>query len=586
MFVLRGATNPPADEDEEPHAASSSGSRSPRGGPSAGDGRHRPGTFNIVPAGPSGARRRRPRCSSRGRGVGLFRDGDDERAGECLYPGDFAGFKLARRSCSRAPATRPTSKPLPECPVRFSVGAGQDPARRRPPRVEGQPPRPAPPSRSLHADAHRLRPCLWRARATPRTPSGRRRARRAARTSSAPARSIRSAAIARRPPASGRLTLLAGAERQAGKEYGEAYGSARALLRRRFRLVATSTRRPPISSSRVPARRRGAGVPEPPPEHPGPLDAPPGAANPRLRQGRPRRASARCAMNLDTLFADLDEETVTLTWRGLTPVRGRSRRRADGAPRLGALGERAAPRGALPGAPRGLRAGSARRRDRMPSRSERRRSVRLRRRPGARRAAGRALPGRTRSRPCSGARWAGRPEQARVREAISRMMARRAAGRRPPTRAIAKAVCGAARPRRGALVPSQGAPPCATRASASSSRSMRDTVERLKRDAAAGAARIGGLDACEALQPDPRLRARWRPRGRRESAPGGAGPRAEPVRTDFSGENSRGRGRRAPTWRKPSAEADLRGCNLAERPPEARCPPPRPISAPTYRPPT
>jgi uncharacterized protein YjbI with pentapeptide repeats len=52
-----------------------------------------------------------------------YRDDDEERAGECLYPGDFADWKPRAEVMLRGTCHTPLGKPLAECPVRFSVGS-------------------------------------------------------------------------------------------------------------------------------------------------------------------------------------------------------------------------------------------------------------------------------------------------------------------------------------------------------------------------------------------------------------------------------------------------------------------------------
>lgn len=51
-----------------------------------------------------------------------YRDDDEERAGECLYPGDFADWKPRAEVMLRGACHTPGGKPLAECPVRFEVG--------------------------------------------------------------------------------------------------------------------------------------------------------------------------------------------------------------------------------------------------------------------------------------------------------------------------------------------------------------------------------------------------------------------------------------------------------------------------------
>ncbi|MFT3768000.1 MAG: DUF2169 domain-containing protein [Minicystis sp.] len=51
-----------------------------------------------------------------------YRDDDEERAGECLYPGDFAAWKPRAEVMLRGTCHAPSGKAVPECPVRFEVG--------------------------------------------------------------------------------------------------------------------------------------------------------------------------------------------------------------------------------------------------------------------------------------------------------------------------------------------------------------------------------------------------------------------------------------------------------------------------------
>src|SRR5262249_51176851 len=52
----------------------------------------------------------------------LFAPGDDDRRGECLYPGDFADYKLRAEVMLRGAAHAPGGRPVTELPVRFAVG--------------------------------------------------------------------------------------------------------------------------------------------------------------------------------------------------------------------------------------------------------------------------------------------------------------------------------------------------------------------------------------------------------------------------------------------------------------------------------
>ncbi len=52
-----------------------------------------------------------------------YRDEDADRKGECIYPGDFADWKPHAEVMLRGTCHTPHGKPLTECPVRFSVGS-------------------------------------------------------------------------------------------------------------------------------------------------------------------------------------------------------------------------------------------------------------------------------------------------------------------------------------------------------------------------------------------------------------------------------------------------------------------------------
>lgn len=53
----------------------------------------------------------------------LYAESDDERAGECLYPGDFADWKPTAEALLRGTARAPGRAPVAEMTVRFAVGA-------------------------------------------------------------------------------------------------------------------------------------------------------------------------------------------------------------------------------------------------------------------------------------------------------------------------------------------------------------------------------------------------------------------------------------------------------------------------------
>jgi uncharacterized protein YjbI with pentapeptide repeats len=51
-----------------------------------------------------------------------YADEDDERAGECLFPSDFAEYKLNAEVLLKGTCHAPSGRPVTECPVRFGVG--------------------------------------------------------------------------------------------------------------------------------------------------------------------------------------------------------------------------------------------------------------------------------------------------------------------------------------------------------------------------------------------------------------------------------------------------------------------------------
>lgn len=53
----------------------------------------------------------------------VFAEDDDERQGESLYPSDFADFKPSAEVMLRGTCFTPLGRPLTECPVKFSVGS-------------------------------------------------------------------------------------------------------------------------------------------------------------------------------------------------------------------------------------------------------------------------------------------------------------------------------------------------------------------------------------------------------------------------------------------------------------------------------
>lgn len=81
------------------------------------------GTFEIVPGGTVKELEGIPQVAQGPLRADVFRDGDDERAGECLYSTDFAAFKPNAEVLLTGSCHAPSGKPIIECLVRVAVGA-------------------------------------------------------------------------------------------------------------------------------------------------------------------------------------------------------------------------------------------------------------------------------------------------------------------------------------------------------------------------------------------------------------------------------------------------------------------------------
>jgi uncharacterized protein YjbI with pentapeptide repeats len=252
----------------------------------------------------------------------VFREGDDERQGECLYPSDFADFKLRADVMLRGTCHAPGGIAVPECPVRFSVGSWTKILRVIGPRVwidgllSATPSEPVPFVRMPIDYAHAFggpgyapNP-VGRGIATLELPSVEH------------AGDLIRSRKDRLPPAGfGPISPLwperAG---KLGKNYGRAYAKTRAPFCAddfdwtHFNAAPPDQQLPgylagneelilqnlhptlPVLTTRLPGLRIRAFVKD---------------ATGRLREVR---------MNLDTLFVDADHETVTLVWRGIDGV--------------------------------------------------------------------------------------------------------------------------------------------------------------------------------------------------------------------------------------------------------------------------
>ncbi len=76
------------------------------------------GTFSLEAGGALRALEEQPPLMAE-----TFAEGDDERAGECLYPGDFADFKPRAEVLLRGSAHAPFGRPVTELDVRLALGA-------------------------------------------------------------------------------------------------------------------------------------------------------------------------------------------------------------------------------------------------------------------------------------------------------------------------------------------------------------------------------------------------------------------------------------------------------------------------------
>lgn len=79
-------------------------------------------TFNIVPDGVATIPEGEPLLAQGFMSGETYRDDDEQGLGECLYPGDFADFKKNADVLLRGTCHVPNGQPIAECPVRFSVG--------------------------------------------------------------------------------------------------------------------------------------------------------------------------------------------------------------------------------------------------------------------------------------------------------------------------------------------------------------------------------------------------------------------------------------------------------------------------------
>jgi uncharacterized protein YjbI with pentapeptide repeats len=253
----------------------------------------------------------------------LFAEGDDDRAGECLYASDFADFKLHAEVLLAGACHVPGARPALECPVRFSVGAWSKTLHVVGRRVwtqrvlgaaisEPEPfvTMPLTYANAFGGPAHPLNP-VGKGRDTPDLP-----------TVEQPGVRVHGKGDLPEPASFGPLNAAwLQRARKIGKEYGPKWKKERApFFSEDFDWTYFNA---------APADQQLPGYLQGDEElsfvnlHP---DAPMFSAKlPGLRirafakdaEGTLREAP----MQLDTLVADLNEERLLLTWRGLVPVR-------------------------------------------------------------------------------------------------------------------------------------------------------------------------------------------------------------------------------------------------------------------------
>lgn len=257
----------------------------------------------------------------------VFREDDEERAKEALYPGDFADFKIRPDLLLRGTCHAPGGRPVTECPVRFSVGAWSKTLRVVGRRVwsdgYGGAVMSSPlPFVKMPVDyAH-----AFGGPGYPQNPAGKGFGTSELPNVEHPGAPVRSRAASRaekaEPASFGPLNAAWPQRRvKIGKEYGKSYQEKRAPFYAEdfdwtyFNAAPADQQLPaylrgdeelafynlhpaaPVFASRLPGLRVRAFVK---------------GTDGRFREPR---------MSLDTLFADLDEGTLTLTWRGLDRVR-------------------------------------------------------------------------------------------------------------------------------------------------------------------------------------------------------------------------------------------------------------------------
>jgi uncharacterized protein YjbI with pentapeptide repeats len=252
----------------------------------------------------------------------VFADEDEERAGEALYPDDFADFKLRADVLLKATCHPPGGRAATECPVRFSVGAWSKTLRVFGRRVWTE-------KLVGHAISDpapfAVMPLVWsnafggptlatnpvgKGVGTPELP-----------TVEVPSALLRAKGD-RPPPGSFGPVSSAWPQRagKVGKEYGEAYRKKRAPFHAEDFDWTYFNAAPP--DQQIDGYLRGDEELTFTNLHPEASSFSATLPGLRLRAvvKNVKGEIAGVRMVLDTLFADLEEGVLSLTWRGLTPV--------------------------------------------------------------------------------------------------------------------------------------------------------------------------------------------------------------------------------------------------------------------------
>ncbi len=255
-----------------------------------------------------------------------YREEDEDRTGECLYPGDFADFKLHAEVMLRGACHTPGGAPLTECPVSFSVGAWSKSLLVVGPRVWTDSLAGAIPA----GPAHFTRvPLDWaHAFGGPghaANPAGKGLGTRELPSIFRPGDTLRTKSDRPLPAGFGPISpAWPQRRRKVGKEYGESYRRKRRAPFYAEDFDWTYFHAAP-DDQQLPGYLRGDEEVTFHNLHP---DAP--VLRTRLPAVRVRAfvnddagRFREVGMALDTLFVDLDARELTLTWRGLTEVRER-----------------------------------------------------------------------------------------------------------------------------------------------------------------------------------------------------------------------------------------------------------------------